>query len=122
MESLGYVLLYFLRGSLPWQGLKAESGAQKEELILERKQSAEAYGLFRDITEEFKKYFEHIRSLRSGEKPNYVYLRLLFRNLFHRKGYEYDHVFDWTEIKFLEHLERSRKRPEDSECTPYINA
>lgn len=44
--------------------------------------------------------------------PNYVYLRLLFRNLFRRKGYEYDYIFDWTEIKFLEHLER-RKRSED---------
>ncbi len=48
MESLRYVLLYFLRGSLPWQSIKAESLEQKEKLILERKQSAEEYGLFRD--------------------------------------------------------------------------
>jgi hypothetical protein len=64
MESLGYVLLYFLRGSLPWQ-VKAESQEQKEKLILNRKQSAEECGLFTDLPEEFKKYFKHVDLLSS---------------------------------------------------------
>jgi hypothetical protein len=101
MESLGYVLLYFLRGSLPWQGVEAESREQKGKLILERKQSAEDYGLFKDLLEEFKKYFEYVRSLRSDKILDYAYLRCLFRNLFHRNRFEYDYVFDWTELKFL---------------------
>jgi hypothetical protein len=110
MESLGYVLLYFLRGSLPWQSLEADSSSsssskQKERLVLEKKQSAEAHGqVFKDLPGEFKRYFEHIRSLRFHEMPNYAYLRRLFRNLFHRNGFEYDSVFDWTELKFLEEL------------------
>ncbi|RAL09376.1 uncharacterized protein BO97DRAFT_436875 [Aspergillus homomorphus CBS 101889] len=29
MESLGYVILYFCRGSLPWKGLKAATTKQK---------------------------------------------------------------------------------------------
>ncbi len=37
MESLGYVLMYFLRGSLPWQGLKAGTKRQKYERISEKK-------------------------------------------------------------------------------------
>jgi hypothetical protein len=110
MQSLGYVLIYFLRGSLPWQGLKAESREQKEKLILEKKQ-ADDCGLFKDIPEEFKKYFKHVRSLRSDETPDYTYLRRLFRNLFHRSRFEYDYVFDWTALKFLEYI--GKKKSDD---------
>lgn len=37
LESLGYVLMYFNRGSLPWQGLKAATKRQKYERISEKK-------------------------------------------------------------------------------------
>lgn len=39
MEALGHVFLYFLRGSLPWQGLKAASNKEKYEKIGQKKQS-----------------------------------------------------------------------------------
>lgn len=104
MESLGYVLIDFLQGTLPWCDKEGESSKERQRLILEQKQSAEDCGLFNDLPGEFKRYFEHIRSLQYDKKPDYAYLRRLFSNLFHRNGFEYDSVFDWTELRFLEEL------------------
>lgn len=39
LEALGHVFLYFLRGGLPWQGLKAATNKQKYEKIGEKKQT-----------------------------------------------------------------------------------
>ena len=113
MESLGYVFLYFLRGSLPWQNLKANSQEQENKLILEKKESITIQQLCKNLPKEFKDYFMHIRSLRCSETPNYTDLRCWFDNLFRHKGYGYDDVFDWTELKFLEHLKRSRNGSKD---------
>uniref|UniRef100_T1IQH1 Non-specific serine/threonine protein kinase n=1 Tax=Strigamia maritima TaxID=126957 RepID=T1IQH1_STRMM len=49
---------------------------------------------------EFATYLNYCRSLRFEEKPDYSYLRQLFRNLFHRQGFTYDYVFDWNLLKF----------------------
>ena len=38
----------------------------------------------------------YTRALRFDDKPDYSYLRKLFRDLFVRDGYQYDYVFDWS--------------------------
>jgi serine/threonine protein kinase len=100
MESLGYVLMYFNRGSLPWQGLKAATKRQKYERISEKKMSTPIEELCKGFPAEFTTYLSYCRSLRFDDKPDYSYLRQLFRNLFHRQGFTYDYVFDWNMLKF----------------------
>lgn len=53
------------------------------------------------VTAEFATYLNFCRSLRFDDKPDYSYLRQLFRNLFHRQGFSYDYVFDWNMLKFV---------------------
>jgi casein kinase 1 len=100
LESLGYVLMYFLRGSLPWQGLKAATKKQKYEKISEKKMTTPIEVLCKGYPPEFVTYFQVVRSLRFSDKPDYSYLRKLFRDLFIREGYQYDYVFDWTILKY----------------------
>lgn len=101
LESLGYMLLYFLRGSLPWQGLTAEDDTQREELILEKKETINTEELCQGLPREFTAYFDYIRSPDFDDKPTYSYLRKIFRDLFVREGFDYDHVYDWTVLKYL---------------------
>nr|CAB3474037.1 unnamed protein product [Digitaria exilis] len=100
LESLGYVLMYFLRGSLPWQGLKAGTKKQKYEKISEKKVATSIEGLCRGYPSEFASYFHYCRSLRFDDKPDYSYLKRLFRDLFIREGFQFDYVFDWTILKY----------------------
>ncbi|CAI5503116.1 unnamed protein product [Closterium sp. Naga37s-1] len=100
LESLGYVLMYFLRGSLPWQGLKAGTKKQKYEKISEKKMSTPIEVLCKGYPTELASYFHYCRSLRFDDKPDYAYLKRLFRDLFIREGFQFDYVFDWTILKY----------------------
>ncbi|KAL2534068.1 casein kinase 1-like protein 2 [Abeliophyllum distichum] len=102
LESLGYVLMYFLRGSLPWQGLNAGTKKRKYEKISERKVSTSIEALCRGYPTEFASYFHYCRSLRFDDKPDYAYLKSIFHDLFIREGFHYDYVFDWTILKYQE--------------------
>ncbi len=48
------------------------------------------------FTEEFATYLRYVRRLDFFERPDYNYLRKLFRDLFDRMGYIDDNEFDWT--------------------------
>ncbi|XP_020766148.2 casein kinase I-like [Odocoileus virginianus] len=99
MESLGYVLMYFNRGSLPWQGLKAATVKQKREKISEMKRATPVDVLCDGFPIQFAMYLKHCRGLSFEEAPDYRYLRRLFRLLFRTLNYQYDYAFDWIVLK-----------------------
>lgn len=100
LESLGYMMIYFYRGSLPWQGLKARGDSEKDRLVMEMKKSLDEAAICSGLPQEFETYMRHIKSLSCGKKPNYNKLRRMFRELAVREGVQYDNVFDWTERVF----------------------
>uniref|UniRef100_U5EVU8 non-specific serine/threonine protein kinase n=1 Tax=Corethrella appendiculata TaxID=1370023 RepID=U5EVU8_9DIPT len=100
LESLGYVLMYFNLGTLPWQGLKAANKRQKYERISEKKLSTPIEDLCKGFPPEFPTYLSYCRQLDFVSRPDYCYLRKIFRTLFHRQGFTYDYVFDWNMLKF----------------------
>ena len=83
----------------------ATDQTQKEELILEEKRRIDTEDLCEDLPQEFAVYFDYIHSLGFDEKPKYSYLRKIFRDLFVREGFDYDHVYDWTILEYLRRKE-----------------
>jgi casein kinase 1 alpha len=101
LESLGYVLMYFCRTALPWQGLRAATKKQKYEKISDKKMSTAIESLCKGYPAEFAMYLNYCKALRFDEAPDYLYLRQLYRILFRTLNHQYDHLFDWTNHKSL---------------------
>ncbi|KAM6500374.1 kinase-like protein [Amanita muscaria] len=98
LEALGHVFMYFLRGSLPWQGLKAATNKQKYEKIGEKKQTTPIKELCDGFPEEFAIYLNYVRKLGFEEAPDYDFLRELFAKVLKNNGDAEDGVFDWNLI------------------------
>ena len=95
LESLAYILIYFLKGSLPWQALKKMKEMAKSSAVLAKKESMPVEEICESLPEEFLIFLKGVRNLEFNETPNYALFRELFRNLFIKEGYVYDYQYDW---------------------------
>jgi casein kinase 1 len=105
IEAIGYVLIYFLRGSLPWQGLKANTKHEKYHQIMERKMSIPPDILCKGFPKEFVSYLSYCRALRFEDKPDYNFLRRILREVQVRENLPHDDPFDWQSIQHLDESE-----------------
>ena len=115
MEGLAYVVLYFLRGQLPWQGLAAHTKKEKYDKIMEKKVSTTVEVLTRGIPTEFATYLNYCKSLRFEDRPDYAYLKRMFKDLFLRERFEYDFVFDWTLLNMAKEEQKAAATEETKE-------
>lgn len=97
LESLGYILIYFLNGKLPWQNLPGKTRDEKYQSIGQYKQTITLQELCKDLPKEIYFYMKYVKSLDFKEKPNYGFLRSLLTNLMKSNGYNFDYQYDWTQ-------------------------
>ena len=103
IESIGYVLMYFLLGSLPWQGLKIKQGEDQFQKIAEKKYNTPFEELCKGQPNEFLMYFKHVDSLEFEEEPNYDFLIGLFQEMINKYCNNCYYDFDWKKnaMKYL---------------------
>lgn len=105
IESLAYSLIYFMKGSLPWQGVKESNVKIKYEQTLKKKLNTPTsilcaglpskYLSNQLIIVEFESLVQYARNLKFEEEPNYEYLRKLFKERLFNEGYDKESIFDW---------------------------
>ncbi|ALC49133.1 CG2577 [Drosophila busckii] len=103
--SIGYMLLYFVKGSLPWQNLEANTKQQKYRRIHEMKLKLSNEQLCRGLPSVFAMYLNYCYELPFAAKPDYKRLRRMFSQL-RCKLYPKDgrsRMFDWEIITLQYH-------------------
>lgn len=95
LEALGYVLLYFLRGNLPWQGLPIKNKEDRYLKIMEKKKETSSTELCKGFSQNFGDFVDYTRNLEYEDDPDYSYLKSLFVLALNESGFEIDRKLDW---------------------------
>ena len=111
LECLGYVLIYLLKGSLPWQGLRGDTKKEKYQNITDKKTTTAVQVLCMDLPIEFSTYIEYCRALRFEDRPDYGMLRRNYKDLFGRMNLNMDYNYDWCS---LNKAEEDKKKSRDT--------
>ena len=106
LESFIYIIIYFMKGELPWQNIKYKSKEEKYNKIFEiKKKSTEKGGeLCNGLPSEMQTILDYVLGLEFTEKPNYSMLKNAFEIILSKLNYFNDLQFDWYNLEFLTNL------------------
>eukprot|EP00929_Paragymnodinium_shiwhaense_P047196 TRINITY_DN23938_c0_g1_i1.p1 TRINITY_DN23938_c0_g1~~TRINITY_DN23938_c0_g1_i1.p1 ORF type:complete len:376 (+),score=100.65 TRINITY_DN23938_c0_g1_i1:135-1262(+) len=100
LESIGFMLFYFLRGNLPWQDIDSSivTKEEKHRRIMKKKQGTPLEQLGKDLPVEYINYMMYCRQLDFEDRPDYSFPRMIWRELYFKEKYQLDAAFDWDNI------------------------
>lgn len=111
LGSIGYLLVYFLKGKLPWQGVQGRDKKKRKKRIGRMKAKTSHHELCDGLPSGLREYLEHCDQLEFDQAPDYNFLRSLIRKAAASEKIELDSaVFDWTQTNG----DRKRKAPDDN--------
>lgn len=99
LESLGYIFAYFLNGSLPWQNIPAANKLEKYEKIKKVKETYPIEKLCKALPIEFAIYLNYCVKMKYNQRPDYIFILSIFKDLFYKKGYKLTDRYDWEQTK-----------------------
>ena len=121
LESVGYVLMYFLRGELPWQGLKVRSKEDRYKRILEKKKEISSEDLCFGFPNEFFQFVDYTKNLKYEENPDYDMLKKLFLDVIRKRKEKMDYIYDWTTNEDLLKRKEITKNDEEKQTNKEKN-
>lgn len=110
VEGLAYVLIYFLKGALPWQGLPARNKKEKYDSIKKKKEETSIEELCSGLPPELGQLLAYSRGLGFEDRPDYAYLKRLMKDLFHREGFAADNLYDWSMLSLTRPREGEERK------------
>ena len=96
LESAGYVLMYFLRGDLPWQNIKIKGKQDKYAKICSYKKEISSQELGKNFPSEFAEILDYFKNLGYTEDPNYEMCCRKMIDILEKQNLKFDYIYDWT--------------------------
>ena len=101
LESIVYMCLLFLKGSLPWQGKDTDTEKNTFEEIARLKASVSIPDLCSGLPNEFERFLKYTRALKPSDFPDYDGLVKTFKGLAVQEGIDLANVqLDWRDLAF----------------------
>lgn len=95
MEAIRYMLVYFVKGELPWMGIDANTPKEKYKKIANVKRQTKIEILCSDLLEEFSSYMHNIKSLEFEDEPKYSRYSDLFTKCLSKNGFKNYGIYDF---------------------------
>ena len=84
LESIGYMIIYFMRGKLPWQEVKGNKKIERYLKIYKMKKNVSPEDLCKSLPKQMVEYMRYVKHLEFEQDPDYHYLRNLFKSILKR--------------------------------------
>ena len=102
IESIGYMLIYFMKKKLPWQGIKGNSYKECYHKLYLMKKHLKIEDLCKGLPTEIIEYMNAARALKFEEEPDYRYLKGLFKMVLSKNDTSFDkYIFSWCKYETL---------------------
>ena len=93
LESIGYMLIYLIKGKLPWDSIKVDNKRSSYIKLSLYKKNLEPEILCRNLPKEFAEYIRYVKNLNFEDEPDYNYVKNLFRIMLRKQGIEENRIF-----------------------------
>ena len=95
LEAAAYVIIYLMRGGLPWENIEVRNKYEKYRKIYRLKVLYTPEKLCENLPKEVAEFLSYCRSLDFEQEPNYDYCISLFNNILIKNGTYNDLMFSW---------------------------
>ncbi|KAA6403670.1 MAG: putative Casein kinase I [Streblomastix strix] len=113
LEAIGYIIIYLLKGFLPWQGQRGPNSRIRRQMIGDLKRKITMSELCKYLPNEIMGFLTYVRSLSLHQNPDYSYCIKLLRQAFINSGFLKSDSWEWNdkgEIIMMDEDESGQQR------------
>jgi len=96
LEAVMYMCLYFMKGDLPWKGLKIQNKQDMNKQMLDLKQNTPIKILCDGLPTEIATLLTYVRELKFEEDPDYKKMQDLLKDIGKKANVVLDKNYDWV--------------------------